>query len=87
MFSAKESVYKAWFPLAARWLGFKDVRLAVQPDSNNPAEGKFRALLLRQPLDVDGQPIALLEGRYRVEDGRVLTAVLVGLAIPGGQAV
>src|SRR5262249_37853627 len=24
IFSAKESIYKAWFPLARRWLGFKD---------------------------------------------------------------
>jgi 4'-phosphopantetheinyl transferase EntD len=27
LFSAKESVYKAWFPLAGRWLGFEDARL------------------------------------------------------------
>jgi 4'-phosphopantetheinyl transferase EntD len=87
LFSAKESIYKAWFPLAARWLGFKDVRLAIQPDFTNPADGKFTALLLGQTLEVDGQPVALLEGRYRAEDGRVLTAVAVGLAIPGRQAV
>jgi 4'-phosphopantetheinyl transferase EntD len=87
LFSAKESVYKAWYPLAARWLGFKDVRLAIQPDFTNPADGKFTALLLGQTLEVDGQPVALLEGRYRAEDGRVLTAVVVGLAISGRQAL
>lgn len=87
LFSAKESVYKAWFPLAARWLGFKDVRLAIQPEFTNPADGKFTALLLGQPLEVDGLPVAVLEGRYRAEDGRILTAVVVGLAIPGRHAV
>ena len=28
LFSAKESVYKAWFPLTGRWLGFEDAELA-----------------------------------------------------------
>ncbi|HEX6452667.1 MAG TPA: 4'-phosphopantetheinyl transferase superfamily protein, partial [Trebonia sp.] len=27
LFSAKESVYKAWFPLARRWLGFEDAEI------------------------------------------------------------
>ena len=27
LFSAKESVFKAWFPLAQRWLGFEDARI------------------------------------------------------------
>ena len=27
LFSAKESIYKAWYPLTNRWLGFDDVRL------------------------------------------------------------
>src|ERR1035441_10080768 len=31
LFSAKESVYKAWYPLAKRWLGFEDTILKVQP--------------------------------------------------------
>ena len=31
LFSAKESVYKAWFPLAERWLGFEDAALTFDP--------------------------------------------------------
>ncbi|EIV93077.1 4'-phosphopantetheinyl transferase [Frankia sp. QA3] len=31
LFSAKESVYKAWFPLAQRWLGFEDAALTIDP--------------------------------------------------------
>ena len=30
LFSAKESVYKAWFPLARRWLGFNDADIAIK---------------------------------------------------------
>jgi 4'-phosphopantetheinyl transferase EntD len=33
LFSAKESVYKAWFPLAQRWLGFEDAALTIDPGS------------------------------------------------------
>jgi len=29
LFSAKESIYKAWYPLSGRWLGFEDVRLTI----------------------------------------------------------
>ncbi|MBG0560383.1 4'-phosphopantetheinyl transferase family protein, partial [Actinoplanes aureus] len=31
LFSAKEAVYKAWYPLTGRWLGFTDANLAVGP--------------------------------------------------------
>ena len=41
LFSAKESVYKAWFPLTGRWLGFEDAVLAV-----DPFEGTFSVRLL-----------------------------------------
>jgi 4'-phosphopantetheinyl transferase EntD len=32
LFSAKETVYKAWFPLARRWLGFDDVVVTLHPN-------------------------------------------------------
>ena len=47
LFAAKESVYKAWFPLTGRWLGFEDARIDLRPD------GTFEAHLL-----VDG-PVAV----------------------------
>jgi len=31
LFSVKESVYKAWFPLAQQWLGFHDVEVQLDP--------------------------------------------------------
>ena len=41
LFSAKESVYKAWFPLARRWLGFEDAVVMIDPSA-----GTFQARLL-----------------------------------------
>jgi 4'-phosphopantetheinyl transferase EntD len=63
LFSAKESVYKAWFPLARRWLDFTECRLDLRPD------GTFAARLL-----VDG-PVAGFTGRWRVADGLVVTVI------------
>jgi 4'-phosphopantetheinyl transferase EntD len=65
LFSAKESVYKAWYPLARRWLGFEDARLTIDP------AGTFRAELL-----VDG-PMTVMHGRFVVARGLVATAVTV----------
>src|SRR5215469_3703768 len=44
IFSAKESVYKAWFPLTRRWLGFEEARVAIDPGT-----GVFEARLLIEP--------------------------------------
>src|SRR5262249_35628198 len=41
LFSAKESVFKAWYPLASRWLGFQDAVVTF-----DPGRGTFRAHLL-----------------------------------------
>jgi 4'-phosphopantetheinyl transferase EntD len=70
LFSAKESVYKAWFPLAKRWLGFEDAIL--QLDS---VAGTFEArLLVAGPQLKDGQ-LSALSGRWIVRDGIILTSV------------
>lgn len=72
LFSAKESVYKAWFPLAEAWLGFEDATLTIDPDG-----GTFSARLLVPGPAVGGSPIAGFEGRWLVRDGLVLTAIAV----------
>lgn len=69
VFSAKESVYKAWFPLARRWLEFADVHVALAPG------GTFRARLLRDPLPVEGELVDHVDGRFVVAHGVVHTAV------------
>ena len=46
LFSAKESVYKAWFPLTRRWLGFEQADIELRLD------GTFEARLLTTDGDV-----------------------------------
>ena len=69
LFSAKESVYKAWYPLARRWLGFEDARLSFDTDTGTA--GTFRAEIL-----IDG-PLRTLTGRFLVDRGLLATAVIV----------
>lgn len=65
LFSAKESVYKAWFPLTHRWLGFEDADLEIDPD------GTFTARII-----VDA-PYREFSGRWLAGEGLALTAVVV----------
>lgn len=72
LFCAKESVYKAWFPLTGRWLGFEEAAIEV-----DPAEGTFTAR-----FRVPGAPLGekLLDGftgRWTVRNGLILAAVAV----------
>ena len=72
LFSAKESVYKAWYPLTGRLLGFEDARLAIDP------VGTFTAKLLVDGTRTDGgPPLVELHGRFVVAHGLVATAVTV----------
>ena len=72
LFSAKESVYKAWFPLARRWLGFADADITI-----NAADGTFEARLLIPAPESSGVPVAGFSGRWLSRDGMILTAISV----------
>ncbi|RKT56451.1 4'-phosphopantetheinyl transferase family protein [Saccharothrix australiensis] len=72
LFSAKETVYKAWFPLARTWLGFEDAELTVNPD-----DGTFRARVLIEAPVVDGVPLDGFTGRWLAREGFVVTAIAV----------
>lgn len=72
LFSAKESVYKAWFPLTSRWLGFDEATLTV-----NPAAGTFTARLLVPATDPGGAPLTGFDGRWLARDGLLITAIAV----------
>ncbi|MFF5500849.1 4'-phosphopantetheinyl transferase [Streptomyces roseolus] len=71
LFSAKESVYKAWFPLAGRMLGFEEARLAFTPD------GRFTARLLVPGPHVDGRTLTDFTGRWTVTPHHLATSVHV----------
>jgi 4'-phosphopantetheinyl transferase EntD len=72
IFSAKESIYKAWFPLTRRWLGFEEA--VVTPD---PHAGTFAARLLVPGPVVDGERLTGFSGRWIIRDGLVATAITV----------
>jgi 4'-phosphopantetheinyl transferase EntD len=76
LFSAKEAVFKAWFPLTRRWLDFADVSTTVDPD------GTFAArVLVRGAPALDREPGAFT-GRWVVDRGLVVTAT----SIPGSAS-
>lgn len=70
LFSAKESVYKAWFPLSGRGLGLKDISIAFDPLAHT------FAVRLMLPRPVPDGPLRELSGGWTVCEGLVLTAVL-----------
>lgn len=72
LFSAKESIYKAWYPLTGRWLGFEEACLTIDP------AGMFTARLLVDGERMDGEsPLTELRGRFLVARGLVATAAIV----------
>jgi 4'-phosphopantetheinyl transferase EntD len=75
LFSAKESVYKAWFPLARRWLGFEDADITI-----NAEDGTFDARLLVPAPVVGGAALAGFAGRWLARDGLILTAITMPVA-------
>ena len=72
LFSAKEAVYKTWFPLARRWLGFEEADIAIDRPGNT-----FTARLLVPGPLVAGQPLSVLRGRWLASRGLLVTAVAV----------
>jgi 4'-phosphopantetheinyl transferase EntD len=74
LFSAKESIDKAWYPLCGRWLGFEDVRLDIAA-----GHGTFTGDLRVDGSRVDGgPPLTRLHGTYLIDRDLVVTAVTVG---------
>lgn len=80
LFSAKESVYKAWFPLARRWLGFAEATIDF-----DPASRVFTAALHQVGPRVGGRVLTTMSGRWLVHDGLVLTAVVVAAPREAGR--
>jgi 4'-phosphopantetheinyl transferase EntD len=69
LFSAKESFYKCYFPLARTRLGFRDAEIRIEPEG-----GRFEARLVRS----DAPPVAgyrSFYGRFAFAPPHVLTAV------------
>lgn len=71
LFCAKESTYKAWFPLTRKWLGFDNAEITIDPD------GTFQARLLVPGPVCDGRRLAGFDGYWMVRHRLVLTAITV----------
>lgn len=67
LFSAKESIFKAWYPYTHRWLGFEDADLVMEPS------GSFAARL-RVPAP---RCFSALSGRWAVTNGTIKTALTI----------
>lgn len=75
LFCAKEATYKAWFPLAKRWLGFEDAHITFEQTAKGT--GTFRTELLVDGATVDGgRPLLGFDGRWLVQDGLIVTAIV-----------
>jgi 4'-phosphopantetheinyl transferase EntD len=66
LFSAKETTYKAWFPVTRRWLGFEDADITLGPD------GTFHSRIL-----LPDSPITGFDGRWLVQGDLLVTAIAV----------
>lgn len=72
LFSAKESIYKAWFPLAHSWLGFEDAHVELDIET-----ATFRATLLVPIPDHVDPSLGVMSGRWLIRDGLVLSAIAI----------
>jgi 4'-phosphopantetheinyl transferase EntD len=81
LFSAKEAVYKAWYPVTGRWLGFEQasIEFAVGGDGggdarrgqrNGAVQGTFTARLLVPA------PVPAFTGRWLCSGAHILALVL-----------
>lgn len=76
LFSAKESIYKAWYPLAESWLGFEDAIVSID------RSGAYAGRLLIPGPTIGGRVLTGFSGRWLAEDGLLLTAIALG---PGAE--
>jgi 4'-phosphopantetheinyl transferase EntD len=72
LFSIKESIYKAWFPLARSWLGFEDASVSI-----DRGRGTFAAQLLIPGPTLHGRQLDGFTGSWLATDELLLSAIAV----------
>ena len=80
LFSAKESVFKTWYPLHRRWLDFDQIIITVEP-----SDGTFAARLAGPATPAGAAAPASFAGRWLTRDSLLMTAIAV-LRAPRGAA-
>ena len=73
LFSAKESVFKGWFPLTGIELDFEDAEISFHLAPGHTTEGTFTAQLMCSAPGLPGS----FDGKWLVDDGFAVTAVTV----------
>lgn len=78
VFSAKESVFKTWYPLTLTELDFDEADLTFHREGEDrPGDGAAGGTFTARLLRTDPAVPPVLDGTWRVEDGIVATAVLL----------
>jgi 4'-phosphopantetheinyl transferase EntD len=72
LFCAKEAVYKAWFPLTGRWLGFADADITI-----DATERAFTARIQVPAPVINGSALASFTGRWLANEDLILAAIAV----------
>lgn len=76
LFSAKESVFKTWFPTTRTWLDFLECEITI-----GEQEDEFTARILQSPNNYRGIDLSALNGRWMTEgplgQGLIATAITV----------
>lgn len=72
LFSAKEAIYKAWYPLTTSWLGFSEVSVHF-----DPMGGTFIGQLLVPGPRTPNGVLRNFPGRWVARAGLVVTAIAV----------
>jgi 4'-phosphopantetheinyl transferase EntD len=72
LFSIKESVYKTWYPVTRRWLGFEQVLVTIEPESSSFIASVLSPASVETPRD-----LLSFQGRYLMEKSLIVTAICV----------
>lgn len=72
LFSAKESVYKAWFPVAGCWLGFLDAMVHIDPHTSS-----FSVTLATGRSVMRRRLLSHMSGRFRLGNGFVMAVTSI----------
>jgi 4'-phosphopantetheinyl transferase EntD len=72
LFTAKESIYKAWYPLTRTWLGFEDAEIAIDPLART-----FSSRLLKPgPETAKGAPVDF-SGQWLASEDLIISAIAI----------
>ena len=78
LFSAKEAVYKTWFPLVGEWLDHQDAQIHFRPQDRT-----FTAQLSRDGLIAHSHQVRRLHGRWARKQGILVTGDCLANGVSG----